>query len=87
MNRPSYQKGSKRPPGYIERSDWAEDQAAHGLRQTQCVHCRLFRFPQEYPCCLEDGMLFALIVCVGNTDGVFGRFFSIRCHSYKTQEN
>lgn len=46
----TYKKGSSRPLGYYEFFEWADAQQKAGLRQTQCIECHLFQFPQEYPC-------------------------------------
>lgn len=43
-------KGSMPPYGYVDWHNWAEAQHKHGLRQTCCVDCGLWRFPQELPC-------------------------------------
>lgn len=40
-------KGCMPPKNYAAWHDWASAQHFHGLRQTQCKFCRLFRFPQE----------------------------------------
>ena len=40
-------KGSPPPTNYAAWRDWSVAQHAHGLKQTQCKFCRLFRFPQE----------------------------------------
>jgi hypothetical protein len=42
-----YEVGSLPPPGYVDRSDWADAQLVGGLSQSQCPMCRNWKFPQE----------------------------------------
>jgi hypothetical protein len=46
-----YKPGDPAPDGYLAWHEWADVQAAAGLEQVQCETCRLWRFPQELPCC------------------------------------
>lgn len=39
--------GSQPPKGYIQWHTWAKLQYDAGLRQSQCSHCGLWKFPQE----------------------------------------
>ncbi len=48
-----YKKGDPPPEGYIEWHEWAGKQSRSGLKQSQCVNCRRWRFPQEFPCSCE----------------------------------
>jgi len=43
----AWPKGCQPPAGYVDWSEWAEAQDAHGLLQTQCRHCKRYFFPQE----------------------------------------
>lgn len=39
--------GSPPPTGYVAWHDWAHAQHLHGLRQSCCPRCGLFKYPQE----------------------------------------
>ena len=47
---PTWKPGSQPPNGYIAWHSWAEAQHKAGLRQSWCVHCELWKYPQE-KCC------------------------------------
>ena len=42
-----YKPGDMPPGGYCDRQEWARVQLQAGLRQVNCNHCGLFRFPQQ----------------------------------------
>ncbi len=42
-----YQPGDDPPEGYLQWHEWARSQFRAGLRQKQCGHCGLWKFPQE----------------------------------------
>jgi hypothetical protein len=39
--------GDPPPVGYQDWQDWAHVQTKAGLKQRQCVRCKLWNFPQE----------------------------------------
>lgn len=39
--------GDPAPKGYLEWHEWAAVQLKSGLRQTRCIRCSRFFFPQE----------------------------------------
>ena len=53
LKKASYKVGDPPPEGYIQWHYWAEVQYNGGLRQTQCLICKKWFFPQEKCDCKE----------------------------------
>lgn len=43
----TYKPGDQPPTGYNDWHAWADVQHKAGLRQAQCPHCSLWKYPQE----------------------------------------
>ena len=43
-----YKLGDPKPNGYLEEYEWVEVQLKAGLKQTVCLLCAKWKFPQEF---------------------------------------
>ncbi|GAH17793.1 unnamed protein product [marine sediment metagenome] len=50
---PFFKSGDLPPSGYLDWHEWARVQLKGGLKQRRCPKCKLWRFPQEFPCKCE----------------------------------
>jgi len=44
---PTFKVGDLAPTGYLEWHEWSKVQYQGGLRQSRCLQCGLWMFPQE----------------------------------------